>query len=86
MTIAHTGYETTQENRTLHYIADFWHVLSGRISERIALKRDLSGLSERELRDVGLTQNDVENIDHQPLSTDVATDLKITAMRQSRNW
>ncbi len=86
MTIANTGYEATRQNRTLQHMADFWHLLSGRISERVALKRDLSGLSERALRDAGLTQGDVDSIDHQPLSADVATELKITAMRQSRNW
>lgn len=56
------------------------------IADRAALRNELSGLSERDLRDIGMTDTDRASLENLPLNTDSATKLSVTRARQMKNW
>ena len=55
-------------------------------ADRRRMKESLRSLSAKDLRDVGLTRNDVSSIDQLPLSWSSAQELSQTAMRRAGNW
>ena len=56
------------------------------IRDRIRIQSALSTLKPKDLRDIGLTEHDVQSIQHMPLSHDVASTLHTKSLHQSRNW
>ena len=53
---------------------------------RRAIRSQLSNLPDRYLRDIGLTQSDVQATRGLPLFRDAATEITTRARTQSRNW
>ena len=56
------------------------------LADRRAIYGDLKKLSERKMKDIGLTQADVHSVSSTPLSVDAAKELSIRAKSQSNNW
>jgi uncharacterized protein YjiS (DUF1127 family) len=56
------------------------------LRDRQALAGSMSTLSERELRDIGLTRADIHSALHTADSRDASDRLYRTALQQSRNW
>lgn len=54
--------------------------------DRRAMKSALGGLSDRHLRDIGLTENDVTSAVSSPLAEDAAAELELKARQRSANW
>ena len=46
----------------------------------------LSRLKERDLRDIGLINNDITTANHMPLEADAASALRRARLDRSRNW
>ena len=53
---------------------------------RYANAAALSGVRERDLKDIGLTKNDIASANGLPLSIDAATTLRITSLYRSGDW
>lgn len=60
--------------------------LISQLASRWEVHQQMGKLSERHLRDIGLTPNDLQSISTMPLSVDAATELSVQARGQSRNW
>ena len=60
--------------------------LVSQIVSRWEIHQQMGKVSERHLRDIGLTPNDLHAISTMPLSVDAATELSVQALGQSRNW
>ena len=86
MTLVHTPNGVKFQNWSLVRIKRRWQDWASDLANRLAIKRDLTNLSERALRDIGLTPNDVDTIGQHSLSANVAVELETRALRQSRNW
>lgn len=56
------------------------------IRNRRHIRKSLGSLSSRDLRDIGLTVNDVDSANSAPLSQDAATELKMKARLTSASW
>jgi len=61
-------------------------LLADGIASRIAMKRSLGRLSDRHLRDIGLTRGDIDAALYEPFSADVSERLARIARMQSENW
>lgn len=56
------------------------------IADRRAIYGDVKKLSERDLKDIGLTEADVQSVSSMPFSVDAAAELSMRAKSQSNNW
>ena len=66
-----------------------WGFLKNFINQIISrweIHQQMGNLSERHLRDIGLTQNDLQSVSTTPLSVDASKELSVRALNQSRNW
>ena len=88
-TIEHTklGTDTTQKTASMLSLI-LEAVLDFKVSlfRRAQLKRSLGSLSEKHLRDVGLTRADVLSAVETPISMDALRQLAETRAAQSDNW
>jgi len=67
----------------------FWlaiRVFGDRFRTRYAMKRSLGRMTDRQLRDIGLTQGDIDAALNAPISTDAVDALAHRAQTQARNW
>lgn len=56
------------------------------IRNRRRLRNELSGLTARRLRDVGLIGQDLTHVSHSPLSSDAGQKIQHLARQRSSNW
>lgn len=56
------------------------------VIQRRRITTDICHLSEKHLRDIGLTRNDVSSIARLPLPFNAAHDLSRTARSRAGNW
>lgn len=62
---------------------------TARAREMIArrkIRKSLGRLSEKQLRDIGLIESDLESLAATPLSTDASARLAIQALSRTGNW
>jgi uncharacterized protein YjiS (DUF1127 family) len=56
------------------------------IRDRMEIRRSLDRLSVRQMRDIGLIQNDVEAVCSERLLKSARTELRQIALSRARNW
>lgn len=78
--------ETVQARLGKKTAKDLVKNLIGQIVSRWEIHQQMGKVSERHLRDIGLTPNDLHSVSTMPLSVDAATELSVQALGQSRNW
>ena len=88
MALFETGKLHTQStlNTAVAFTVGMLRKLIEEITHRLALRQQLSGLSERDLRDVGMTAEDRASLRHMPLTTDSIDKLSKSQAQQARNW
>ena len=81
-----TTVSTTQITSSLRRFAHWgWsYVVEAR--SRRSQTASLSRLKERDLRDIGLTENDISTVSHLPLDADAASALRRARLDRSGNW
>lgn len=60
--------------------------LLGECKNRYKARKSLSNISEKDLRDIGLTRFDIESSSKLPLSRDAAAELNNIANTRAGNW
>ena len=87
MTLIHTNQPArTVGNAVVNKIGTKFFTLLAELRARKEIKKALGKLSPHILRDIDLTQNDVESACSKPLSMRASTELLRTARLRSGNW
>ena len=87
MTLIQTNQPArTLSNAIVHKIGTRFFALLAELRARREIRKALGKLSPRILRDIDLTQNDVESACLKPLSMRASTELPRTARLRSGNW
>ncbi len=87
MTLIHTNQPAhTAGNAIVKNIGTRFFALAAELRDRKEISKALGKLSPKEMRDIGLIQNDVESACSNRLSKDASTELLRTARLRSGNW
>lgn len=81
-----TTSSTTQITSSLRRFAHWGWSYVIEIRTRRAQAASLSRLKERDLRDIGLIENDISTANHMPLEADAASALRCARLDRSGNW
>lgn len=73
-------------NAIVNKIGTRFFTLVAELRDRKEITKALGKLSPHILRDIGLTQNDIESACSKPLSKRASTELLRTARLRSSNW
>ncbi len=75
-----------QHGATLVRLGTKIFTMAAELRRRKGIEKALARLSPRDLRDIGLTPNDIECVGSRPLAHDVATELHHKALLRCGNW
>lgn len=81
-----TAYSHNTGNRSLADLAAGVRQMLREATQRRKITASIANLSDKHLRDIGLTRNDVSSIARLPLPFSAAQDLSATARSRAGNW
>ena len=76
----------TQMTRTFAGLVEVTKAMVRNLINRQTMKRSLEKLSDKHLRDIGLTRNDVASINRAPMLSNGTPELSNTRKAQAGNW